>query len=167
MRRKSRQGQPNNSSMSDETLLLAAADSFLASIHALKKKPVRSKLCFRFRCLCSNTYVILYIKFGDLFEQSCSTKVHIEVSFFSLLNWSCIEKATHCSMLLSSWIKPAENAIVIEWKKRKSVMTKLRKGSNPVFLKYNSEFDSARGELLYQVTHGVQRRRIFRTREPR
>ena len=37
MRRKSRQGQPNNSSMSDETLLLAAADSFLASIHALKK----------------------------------------------------------------------------------------------------------------------------------
>ena len=38
MRRKSRQGQPNNSSMSDETLLLAAADSFLASItNALKK----------------------------------------------------------------------------------------------------------------------------------
>ena len=37
LRRKSRQGQPNNSSMSDETLLLAGADSFLASIHALKK----------------------------------------------------------------------------------------------------------------------------------
>ena len=37
MRRKSRQGQPNNSSMSDETLLLAAADSFLVCFHALKK----------------------------------------------------------------------------------------------------------------------------------
>ena len=37
MRRKSRQGQPNNSSMSDETLLLAASDSFLANINALKK----------------------------------------------------------------------------------------------------------------------------------
>ena len=34
---KSRQGQPNNSLISDETLLLAAADSFLASIQALKK----------------------------------------------------------------------------------------------------------------------------------
>ena len=62
--------------MSDETLLLAPTDSFLASIHALKK-PVRSKLCFRFRCLGTNTYVILYTKFGDLFEQSCSTKVDL------------------------------------------------------------------------------------------
>ena len=81
--------------MSDETLLLAAADSFLASINALKKASALQTL-FRFRCLCSNTYVILYTKFGNLFEQSCSTKVHIEVSFFSLLNLSCIEKATHC-----------------------------------------------------------------------
>ena len=77
MRRKSRQGQPNNSSMSDETLLLAGADSFLANIHALKKKPVRSKLYFRFRCLCTDSYVIRYTKFADLFEQSGSTKVHI------------------------------------------------------------------------------------------
>ena len=77
MRRKSRQGQPNNSSMSDETLLLAAADSFLANIHALKKNPVRSKLYFRFRCLCTDSYVIRYTKFADLFEQSGSTKVHI------------------------------------------------------------------------------------------
>ena len=85
--------------MSDETLLLAAADSFLASINALKKASALQTCC---RCLCSNTYVILYTKFGNLFEQSCSTKVHIEVSFFSLLNLSYIEKATHCSMLLSS-----------------------------------------------------------------
>ena len=72
MRRKSRQGQPNNFSMPDETLLLAAADSFLASIHSLKKTSA-----LRFRCLYTNTYVILYTTFGDLFEQSCSTKVHI------------------------------------------------------------------------------------------
>ena len=31
---------------------------------------------------------------------------------------------------------------------------------------YSSESDFARGELLYEVTHGVQRRRIFRTSEP-
>ena len=76
MRRKSRQGQPNNSSMSDETLLLAAADSFLASIHALETTSALQTL-FRFRCPCNNTYVILYTKFGDLFEQNCSTKVHL------------------------------------------------------------------------------------------
>ena len=69
-------------------------------------------------------------------------------------------------MLLSSWIKPAENATVIEWKKKKSVMTKLSKGSNPVF------FNTAQnliphGKLLYQVTHGLQRRRILPTSEPR
>ena len=36
-------------------------------------------------------------------------------------------------MLLSSWIKPAENATVIEWEKRRSLMTKLSNGLNPVF----------------------------------
>ena len=36
-------------------------------------------------------------------------------------------------MLLSSWIKPTENATVIEWKKTKSVMTTLSMSSNPVF----------------------------------
>ena len=51
-------------------------------------------------------------------------------------------------------------------KKEKSVMTKLRKGSNPFF------FNTAQnlilhGNLLYQVTHGLQRRRIFPTSEPR
>ena len=48
MRRKSRQGQPNNSSMSDETLLLAGADSFLANIHALKKKTSALQTLFSF-----------------------------------------------------------------------------------------------------------------------
>ena len=36
-------------------------------------------------------------------------------------------------MHLSSWIKPTENATVIEWKKRRSLMTKLSNGLNPVF----------------------------------
>ena len=49
---------------------------------------MRSKLCFRFRCMYTNTYVILYTKFGDLFEQSCFRKVHQYESFFSLLNFS-------------------------------------------------------------------------------
>ena len=66
-------------------------------------------------------------------------------------------------MLLSSWIKPAENATVIEWKKKKSVMTK---GSNPVFLNTAQNL-IPHGKLLYQVTHGLQRRRIFPTSEPR
>ena len=42
----------------------------------------------------------------------------------------------------------------------------MTKGSNPVF------FNTAQnliphGKLLYQVTHGLQRRRIFPTSEPR
>ena len=48
----------------------------------------RSKLCFRFRCMCTNTYVILHPKFGDLFDKSCSRKVHQHESFFSLFNLS-------------------------------------------------------------------------------
>ena len=44
--------------------------------------------------MCTNTYVILYTKYGDLFEQSCSKKVRqykIKFLFFTY-----IEKATHC-----------------------------------------------------------------------
>ena len=45
MRRKiSTQGPPKNSSMSDEAMLLAAADSFLANIHAQKKSNVLKTL---------------------------------------------------------------------------------------------------------------------------
>ena len=54
----------------------------------------RSKLYFCFRCMCTNTYVILYTKFGDLFDKSCSRKVHQHESFF--LYFIChfsIEKA--------------------------------------------------------------------------
>ena len=54
-------------------------------------------------------------------------------------------------MLLSSWIKPAKNATVIEWKKSKSVMTTLSMSSNPVF-----SFNAARN-----LIHGLQRRRII------
>ena len=38
-------------------------------------------------------------------------------------------------------------------------MTKLSKSSNPVF--FNTARNLIHGEVLYQVIHGLQRRRIF------
>ena len=55
----------------------------------------RSKLYFCFRCMCTNTNVILYTKFGDLFDKSYSTKVHQHESLFSLLHLSFYYRKSH------------------------------------------------------------------------
>ena len=97
----------------------------------------RSKLYFCFRCMCTKTYVILYTKFGDLFDKSCSTKVHQHESFFSLLNLSFYYRKSHSLLDALQFLNKAcgKRATLIEWKKRRRVMTKLNKSSIPVFLK--------------------------------
>ena len=96
----------------------------------------RSKLCFRFRCMCTNTYVILHPKFGDFFDKSCSTKVHQHESFFSLLHLSFYYRKSHSLLDALQFLNKAcgKRVTLIEWKKRRRLMTKLSKSSNPVFL---------------------------------